>query len=105
MANELFKEEAAGTDFKLAILKLMNLIKKKSQFPKVMELCNITSIYKNWTRRPGYAGPIWTLFGLILDHIGPTLIYLEHSVFLDHFIWTRLFGSVSLDPSIWTCLF
>ena len=26
MANELFKEEAAGTDFKLAILKLMNAI-------------------------------------------------------------------------------
>ena len=26
---------------------------------------------KNKTRKPGYAGPIWTLFGLILDHIGP----------------------------------
>ena len=47
MANELFKEEAAGTDFKLAILKLMNLIKKTSKFPRIMELCNITSIYKN----------------------------------------------------------
>ena len=47
MANELFKEEAAGTDFKLSILKLMNLIKKQSNFPRIMELCNITSIYKN----------------------------------------------------------
>ena len=46
-ANELLKEEAAGTDFKLAILKLMNMIKERSQFPTSMELCNITSIYKN----------------------------------------------------------
>ena len=47
MVNGLFKEEAAGTNFKLAILKLMYLIKNKSEFPKVMDLCNITSIYKN----------------------------------------------------------
>ena len=46
-ANELLKKEAAGTDFKLALLKLMNMIKERSQFPKSMELCNITSIYKN----------------------------------------------------------
>ena len=46
-ANELLKEECAGTDFKLAILKLMNLIKERSEFLKAMELCNITSIYKN----------------------------------------------------------
>ena len=45
-ANELLKEEAAGSDFKLAILKLMNIIKHRSQFPKAMEVCNITSIYK-----------------------------------------------------------
>ena len=28
-ANELFKEEVAGDDFKLAILKLMNMIKTR----------------------------------------------------------------------------
>ena len=45
-ANELFKEDTAGSDFKLAILKLMNMIKERLQYPKSMELCNITSIYK-----------------------------------------------------------
>ena len=53
----------------------------------------------------GYAGPIWTLFWLILDHIGPFCIYLDHSVFLDQSSLTRLFGPVYLDPSIWICLF
>ena len=47
MANELLKEEAAGTDLKLAILKLMNLIKDRQKFPEVLELCNITSLYKH----------------------------------------------------------
>ena len=39
MANELLKEGAAGSDFKLAILKLLNLIKEKLEFPEVLELC------------------------------------------------------------------
>ena len=46
-ANELFKEEAAGSDLKLATLKLMNLIKKKHTFPESLQACNITSLYKN----------------------------------------------------------
>ena len=46
-ANELFKDDTAGSDFKLAILKLMNMIKDRQEYPKAMEMCNITSIYKN----------------------------------------------------------
>ena len=45
--NELFKEEAAGSDFKLAILKLMNIIKQRLQYPDILKQCNITSIYKH----------------------------------------------------------
>ena len=45
-ANELFKEEAAGDDLMLAVLKLMNMIKKRLQYPELLELCNITSLYK-----------------------------------------------------------
>ena len=33
-ANELFKEDTAGSDFKLAILKLMKMIKERLQYPK-----------------------------------------------------------------------
>ena len=45
-ANELFKEEVAGTDLKLATLRLMNHIKKNHEYPEVLNPCNITSIYK-----------------------------------------------------------
>ena len=45
-ANQLFKDDTAGSDFKLAILKLMNMIKDRQEYPKAMEMCNITSIYK-----------------------------------------------------------
>ena len=44
-ANELFKEGVAGTDLKLAVVKLMNIIKETQKYPEAMELCNITSIY------------------------------------------------------------
>ena len=53
--------------------------------------------------RPGdlvMPDPFGRFFLLILDHIGPIWIYLDNSVFLDLSIFTRLFGSVSLDPSI-----
>ena len=46
-ANELFKEEVAGDDLMLAVLKLMNMIKKRLQYPELLELCNITSLYKH----------------------------------------------------------
>ena len=45
--KELFKEEAAGEDFKLTILMLMNMIKQILQYPEVLEQCNISSIYKH----------------------------------------------------------
>ena len=46
-ANELFKEGVAGTDLKLALLKFMNLIKDKQQYPEILENCNISSLYKH----------------------------------------------------------
>ena len=42
LANELFKEEVAGTDLKLAVLKLMNTIKETQKYPEAFELCNVT---------------------------------------------------------------
>ena len=46
-ANELFKEGVAGKDLKLALLKLMNHMKAKHQYPEALEYCNITSLYKH----------------------------------------------------------
>jgi hypothetical protein len=46
LANEIFKPDVAGDDLKQAILKLMNRIKAEQLYPKCLELCNITSIWK-----------------------------------------------------------
>ena len=52
--NELFHNDVAGDDLKLAILKLMNRIKEDQVFPKCMELCNISSIWKRKGSRNEY---------------------------------------------------
>ena len=44
--NELLKLDVIGDDLKLAILRLMNRIKQTQEYPKCLELCNITSIFK-----------------------------------------------------------
>ena len=46
LVNEIFKEESAGEDLKIAILMLMNRIKDEQLYPKCLELCNISSIWK-----------------------------------------------------------
>ena len=49
--NELFKENAEGTDLVKAVLSLMNLIKEKQEFPKIMEKCNITTLHKKKSKQ------------------------------------------------------
>ena len=44
--NEIFDVEVAGDDLKLAMLILMNRIKTEQVYPKVLELCDITPIFK-----------------------------------------------------------
>ena len=46
-SNEIFKKGVAGSDLKLAVLKLMNLIKDRQEYPEALEVCNITSLYKH----------------------------------------------------------
>ena len=50
-ANEVFKEEAAGDDLLLAVLKMMNRIKEKQKFPKLLQKCNITCIHKKKSKK------------------------------------------------------
>ena len=44
-SNELM--QGGGDDLELAILKLMNNIKRQQTFPECLEPCNITSLLKN----------------------------------------------------------
>lgn len=50
-ANELFTLSVAGEDLLLGVLKLLNLIKEKQQFPNALEKCNITSLHKKGSIR------------------------------------------------------
>ena len=45
--NELFKSNSAGSDMKIAVLKLMNRIKTEQKYPQALEIANISAIYKN----------------------------------------------------------
>ena len=47
LANELFKDEFAETDLKQAILKLVNLIKERQEYPEAFKQSNIAYIYKH----------------------------------------------------------
>ena len=47
LANELFQPNVAGHDLKVAVLKLVNKIKEDQVYPEALEVCNISSIYKN----------------------------------------------------------
>ena len=54
LANDLFRPEVAGSDLKLALLKLMNKIKDDQEYPRNLELCNISSIWKSKGSRSSF---------------------------------------------------
>ena len=73
LANDIFRPEVAGDDLKLALLKLMNRIKDEQRYPKCLELCNISSIWKLKGSRnsfDSYRGIFRvTIFRSILDRL------------------------------------
>ena len=73
--NELFRSEVAGKDLKLAILKLMNKIKFKQLYPEILELCDISSIYKLRGSRNSYDNYRGIFRVTILRSILDRLIY------------------------------
>ena len=51
LANELFKKDVAGSDLKIAIIKVLNRIKEEQLYPEDLEQYDISSIYKNKNSR------------------------------------------------------
>ena len=45
-ANEIFRPDVAGTDLKKGIISLMNRVKKDQIYSEVLEVCDISSIWK-----------------------------------------------------------
>ena len=46
-ANKIVQPSVAGQDLKLALLKLGNRVKSDQMYPEALEICNISSLYKN----------------------------------------------------------
>ena len=74
-SNELFKSEVAGKDLRLAVLIIMNKIKTQQKIPKSMQLCNITSIYKNKGSRNQFSSYRGIFRVTVLRNILDRLIY------------------------------
>ena len=73
LANDIFRPGVAGDDLKLAVLKMMNMIKDQQRYPECLELCNISSIWKSKGSRnsfDSYRGIFRvTIFRSILDKL------------------------------------
>ena len=73
LANDIFRPEVAGDDLKEAVLKLMNKIKDEQTYPRCLEVCNISSIWKSKGCRndfDAYRGIFRvTIFRSILDRL------------------------------------
>ena len=73
LANDIFRPEVAGDDLKEAVLRIMNKIKAEQCYPKCLEPCNISSIWKRKSSRNDfnfYRGIFRvTIFRSILDRL------------------------------------
>ena len=81
--NELYKPQVAGSDLKLALLKLMNNIKQQQIFPHALEACNITSIFKNKGSKTDFDNYRGIFRVIILRSILERLIYNDEYTNID----------------------
>ena len=82
-SNEIFKNGVAGSDLKLATLKLMNHIKKVQKYPKALQPCNITSLYKNKGSRKDFMNYRGVFRVTVLRSILDRLIYNDSYATID----------------------
>ena len=83
LPNEIFHADIAGDDLKLAILKLMNRIKTEQNFPEILEICNISSIYKRRGSRNSFENYRGIFRTTILRSILDKLIYNDEYYTID----------------------
>ena len=83
LANELFKPKNAGSDLKIAVLKLMNQMKTQQVFPEPLKLSNISSLYKNKGSRKDFDNYRGIFRVTILRSILDKLIYNDEYANID----------------------
>ena len=78
-SNEIFKHNVAGTDLKKAVLAMMNIIKKKQKIPSVLQICDITCIFKKKESRNEFEN----YRGISIE---PVISKLFQSIVKDHLV-------------------
>ena len=77
LPNELFRPNVAGDDLILAITKLMNRIKSELIYPKPMNICNVTNLYKNKGLKQNFDSYRGIFRTPVLRNILDKLIYID----------------------------
>ena len=83
MVNELFKEGCIGTDLKEALLRLFNGVKIHQLIPVLMDLSNITTIYKNKGSRFDLNNDRGIFILTVMKKILDKLIYVDNYSAID----------------------
>ena len=77
LVNEIFRPEVAGSDLLLALLKIVNMVKKQQMFPTKLRFADITSVYKGKNSKTDM-GNQRGLFNLVtIRSIIDKLIYMD----------------------------
>ena len=93
--NEIFKSNVAGEGVLKAIVKLMNKLKENPKcYPSSMELCNVTSIYKNKGDRRDFDSHRGVFRTTALCNILNRLIYNDEYENVDQNLFNCNVGSV-----------
>ena len=74
--SKIVKEDVAGKNLKEALPKLMNIMKQEQEVPDLIQLCNITTLYKNKGPRDEFGWYFGSIFRVsVLRSILERLVY------------------------------
>ena len=102
-ANELLK--CAGSDLKLAVLKLMNHMKSNHELPEVLQVCNITSLYKHKGSHKVFYNYRGVFRVTVLRSVLDCLIYNDSYSTIDEHLTDGNVGAQKTETSWIICLF
>ena len=93
LVNELFKPNVAGHDLKVAILKLVNSIKRDGKIPDILLYSNISSIFKNKGSKSEFSAYRGVFRVTVIRYIIDRLIYNDEYENIDSYLTDCNVGS------------
>ena len=84
LINELFKDEVAGTDFKVSLLSLFNKMREENFLPDFVKLADVATIYKGKGEKCDLKNDRGIFLVTIFRSILMRMIYLDEYETLDN---------------------